>query len=172
VSPPQIKLIGKVFLLLTLFYLPVEGIAPATATQKLSLEQLAREADLIAMGRIQGVTSQESADRSTITTVVTFSVEEQWKGPKASTITVKQPGGSVGGLTQRVMGEPQFSVGEEVILFLKKGRDGPYVTVGGVRGKFLIKKDLQSSKRVIEDLTGKSDFEESFTGRLREILGH
>lgn len=171
-SPPRIKLICRVFLFLILFYLPSERIALATITQKLSLEQLAREADLIAMGRIQGVTSQESVDRSTMTTVVTLSVEEQWKGPKASTITVKQPGGSVGGLTQRVMGEPQFSVGEEVILFLKKGRNGSYVTVGGVQGKFLIKKDLQSGKRVIEDLTGKSDFEESFIHRLREILGH
>lgn len=115
--------------------------------------------------------SQESGDRSAIATTVVISVEEQWKGSKASTVTLKQPGGTAGEITQRVMGVPQFSVGEELILFVKKQKDGHYVTVGGQQGKFTIKTEPQTGKKVVEDLTGTRQEEESFVRRVGEIVG-
>ena len=144
----------------------------ATTFQRLTLEQFVREADLIVLGRVREITSQESPDRSAITTSVVFAVKEQWKGVKVSTVTLRQPGGSVGEITQRVMEVPQFSVGEELILFLKKQKSGHYITVGGKQGKFTIKTDPQSGSKTVEDLTGKSQDHESFLRRLKEVVGN
>ena len=165
-------MVWRVWSLFILFYLACGGTGLATTSQRLSLEQLAKEADLVIRGHVQEMKSQESGDRSAITTTVVISVEEQWKGPKASTVTLKQPGGTAGEITQRVMGVPQFSISEELILFGKKQRDGHYVTVGGQQGKFTIKTEPQTGKKVVEDLTGTRQEEESFVRRVREIGGH
>lgn len=162
----------RVWSLFVFSYLASGGTGLATTSQRLSLAQLANEADLVIRGQVQEMKSQESSDRSAITTTVVISVEEQWKGPKRSTLSLKQPGGSVGGITQRVTGLPQFSLGEEVILFLEKQEDGHYVTAGSRQGKFIIKTDSRTGKRMVEDLTGKRQEEESFVRRVREIVGH
>lgn len=161
----------RVWSLFILSYLVSGGTGLATTSQRLSLEQLAKEGDLVIRGHVQEMKGQEPSDRSAITTTVVISVEEQWKGPKVSTVTLKQPGGTAGEITQRVMGVPQFSVGEELILFVKKQKDGHYVTVGGQQGKFTIKTEPQTGKKVVEDLTGTRQEEESFVRRVREIVG-
>lgn len=153
-------------------YLAAEGSALATTAQKLSLEQLVREADLVLRGTVREVSSQEAKDRFTILTTVVVTMEEQWKGPKASTVILRQPGGTAGEISQRVMGLPEFSVGEELILFLKKQKDGHYVTVGEKQGKFRIRSNAQTGTRMVEDLTGKRQEEESFVRRVKEIVGH
>ena len=62
--------------------------------QIFSLEQLVREADLIVRGNVQQMRSQESA------TLVMLSVEEQWKRPRAYSITIIRPVG----MTERITG--------------------------------------------------------------------
>jgi len=156
------------FILFSLvFYLFFSDAALAETLQKLSLEELTREADVIVRGRIQKVTSQESPDRSNVTTLVEVSVVEQWKGPKASSLFLNQPGGSAGGLAQAVPGLP---VGEDVILFLKEIDGGYFSTVGGKQGKFVIKTDPQNKKEAIEDLTGRSSSLSDFLIRLKTTL--
>jgi len=159
------------FILFTLvFYLFFSDAALAETLQKLSLEELTREADVIVRGRIQKVTSQESPDRSNVTTLVEVSVVEQWKGPKASSLFLNQPGGSAGGITQAVPGLPHFSLGEEVILFLKRIENDRFATVGGRQGKFVVKTDPQSKKEFVADLTGKSEAASDFLIHLRATL--
>ena len=152
------------------FYLFFSDAALAETLQKLSLEELTREADVIVRGRIQKVTSQESPDRSNVTTLVEVSVVEQWKGPKASSLFLNQPGGSAGGITQAVPGLPHFSLGEEVILFLKRIENDRFATVGGRQGKFVVKTDPQSKKEFVADLTGKSEAASDFLIHLRATL--
>ena len=163
---------GVCFLLLlfNLINLSVPSIGLAISVQRLSLEQLARQADLIVKGRIQDIRNQTSQDRSAITTVVVLPIEKQWKGPNVSMVTVRQPGGSAGEITQRVMGLPEFAVGEEVVLFLRKQADGRYATVGGKQGKFTVRINPQSGKEMIEDLTGKEQELGEFLSRLKETL--
>jgi len=122
-------------------------------------------------GTVKEVSSQEAKGRFAILTTVVVTVEEQWKGPKASTVILRQPGGTAGKISQRVMGFPEFSVGEELILFLQKQKNGNYVTVGEKQGKFTIKTDSPTGRRMVEDLTGKRQEEESFVRRVREIVG-
>jgi hypothetical protein len=156
--------------LLLVFCLSGQGEFLATSAQKLSLEQLVRQADLIVKARVQEISAQQPPDPSTLATVVALDVEEQWKGPKTSQVTLKQPGGSAGEITQRVMGLPEFSVGEEVILFLKKQPDGRYATVGGKQGKFTIKTDPRSGKEMVEDLAARKQELREFLSRLKEAL--
>jgi len=159
------------FILFSLvFYLLLSDAVLAEMLQKLSLEQLTHEADVIVKGRIQKVNSQETPDRSAINTLVEVAVEEQWKGPKTSTLVVSQPGGSARGITQAVPGLPHFFPGEEVILFLKQAGGGRFVTVGGRQGKYVIKTDPRTKQQSIEDLTGKSQSLNDFLIQLRATL--
>jgi hypothetical protein len=159
------------FILFSLvFYLFFSDAALAETLQKLSLEELTREADVIIRGRIQKVGSQPTADRSNITTVVEVAVVDQWKGQKASSLFLNQPGGSAGGITQAVPGLPRFFPGEEVILFLKRIESDRFATVGGKQGKFVVKTDPQSKKEFVADLTGKSQAASDFLIHLRATL--
>ncbi|TAJ91099.1 hypothetical protein EPO44_14740 [bacterium] len=106
------------------------------------------------------------------TTFQKSSIEEQWKGPRTSTITIEQPGGSVGAITQHVTGLAHFTVGEEIIIFLSKQEDSSLATVGGKQGKFLLKTDPQNKKEVIEDVTGKSQDLSDFVRRVRTTLAN
>lgn len=159
--------------LIVIFSLSFLGtISLATTFQRLTLEELVRRADLVVRGRVREIASHEAPDRSVITTAVILFVEEQWKGPKVSGITLEYPGGSAGGITLRVTDIPQFSRAEEVILFLKQHEDGQLATIGGKQGKFTIKTDLQSGRAMVEDLTSRKQDMESFLQRLREIVGN
>lgn len=162
-------MIWRVSLFFFLLSLATESTGFATSVQRLSLEQLARQADLVVKGRIQDVQTQTSQDRSTITTLVVVSVEQQWKGPHLSTVVVRQPGGSTGEITQRVVGEPEFSPGEHVILFLKRA-DGHYAIVGAKQGKFAVKIDPLGRRETVKDLTGKEQEIAEFLSRLKETL--
>jgi len=151
-------------------YLVLSDATFGTTLQKLSLEHLTREAEVIVRGRIEKVSSEETPDRSNITTLVEVAVEEQWKGPETRTVALRQPGGSVGGITQVVSGLAQFSVGEEAILFLKTAEGGRFVTVGGNQGKLVVMIDPGSRKETIKDVTGKSQSLSDFLHRLSATL--
>jgi hypothetical protein len=69
-----------------------------------------------------------------------------------------------------VVGLPEFSVGEEVILFLKRQPDGGYATVGGKQGKFTIKTDPRSGKVMVEDLAARKQELREFLIHLKERL--
>ncbi|HMK29552.1 MAG TPA: hypothetical protein VK473_07710, partial [Terriglobales bacterium] len=66
-------------------------------------------------------------------------VTQNLKG-SSQTITVKQLGGTVGGVTQKVAGVRQFQTGERALLFLRlsDAGDGTRVVVGLMQGNFRI----------------------------------
>ena len=114
---------------------------PAIAQSvRLSLEDLAKSADVVVMGRIEKVSSKPTNGKN-ITTQIEVNVIEQWKGQDRSFLIINQAGGSAGEITQAVPGTPQFSIGEETILFLKGRQNDLYEVVGGRQGKLLIRYD-------------------------------
>ena len=161
---PRAALVFSVFLLVA------ESVAVASSARKLSLDELARQADVIVKGRVQKLQTKTSSDRSTITTAVTLAVDEQWKGAPASSLSIEQPGGSSGGITQRVAGAAEFALDEKVIVFLKREGRGHYVTVGGRQGKFTVKTDAQTGSDFVEDLSAKRWQPDEFLARLQEAL--
>ncbi len=77
------------------------------------------------------------------------------KDTGAVPFTVKVPGGTIGGLTMRTSGTPRFSLGEDVVLFLKPGTARCDV-YGWYQGKYTVVGDLVREKQgtTIEQFLG------------------
>jgi hypothetical protein len=145
--------------------LAVASLAQASTVQKLSFDGLVDEADVIVRGKVEELKNSPASDRSSVSTVIRVSVEKQFKGIKVSSVTIEQPGGSLGTVIQSVPGSAEFSSGEDVILFLKRRRKGAFAVVGGKQGKFTAKAQPGSSG-VVEDFAHRSEALDSFLDRL------
>jgi hypothetical protein len=146
------------------------SIVEARTVQRLSFDRLISEADLIARGRVEKLENQQAADGRSVTTVVTVSVDRQFKGPKVSSVTIEQPGGSMGDIAQGVPGLPEFSSGEDVVLFLKRQRGGTFKVVGGKQGKFTTKTQPESNNWIVEDFARRTENLDSFLDRLTRMV--
>jgi hypothetical protein len=152
------------------FCLTAPTVVQGTTLQKLSFDRLIAEADLIVRGRVDGLKSRQVPDRRSMITMAVISIETQFKGPKVSSVTIEQPGGSVGDIAQGVPGLPQFSAGEDVVLFLKRQGGGTFQIVGGRQGKFTAKTKRESNSWVVEDFAHRTEDLDSFLDRLTSML--
>jgi hypothetical protein len=149
--------------------LAVPGFVQGTTQQKLAIDQLIDEADLVVRGRVEGVKTRQAPDRRSVSTVVSVSVERQFKGAEVSSVTVEQPGGAMGDVAQGVPGLPEFSKGEDVVLFLKRQRGDVFNTVNGKQGKFTIKTERETGKEIVEDFAHRAEALDNFLGRVKTI---
>jgi len=109
---------------------PAQG-SRATA---MDLDGLARAADHVVVGEIVDVRGAWDAEYRHIYSTVTIVVSESWKGTASGqTLTVVQPGGTLGDYVTRVAGLATFTPGERAVLFLR-GRT-PASVVGLGQGK-------------------------------------
>jgi hypothetical protein len=118
----------------------------ATQMRPLSIEQLTRKAHLVLHGTVLSKTCVPDA-QAVIMTQIELQVSEAWKGaPKASPFVVVQSGGILGDRAVSVSGQEEFSVGEEVVLFLVLNAREEGVVVGISQGKFQVSKDPASGE--------------------------
>jgi hypothetical protein len=129
--------------LLALSLLLWVGLATALhADTPLTVEDLARRADLVVIGEVTSVASEFHATRSRIVTRVDVRVSETLKGKAgANPLQLRQPGGRVGEMTSEVAGAARFVAGERILLFLTRGSDGALGVVGLFQGKFALERD-------------------------------
>ncbi len=97
--------------------------AGATVLVPADLGTLAREARAIVRGRVVAVTPRPTEDRRGIETLVTVQVETSLKGSLGEAVTFRVPGGRLGRYRSLVIGAPDFSPDEQVVIFL--GYQGP-----------------------------------------------
>lgn len=109
-------------LLLPLLALAPLGVFASVVVQR-SIEELAAQAPLVVHGTVHQVAADWDKERAKIWTWTEIVVTETLKGPRSSTVLVKQPGGVVGELGQDVAGVARFAPGEEVVLFLEPAPD-------------------------------------------------
>jgi hypothetical protein len=145
----------------------VPGFVQGTTQQKLAIDQLIDQADLVVRGRVEGVKTQQAPDRRSVSTVVSVSVKSQFKGANISSITLQQPGGAVGDIAQAVPGLPEFSEGEDVVLFLKRQRGDVFTIVNGKQGKFTIKTQAETGTAIVEDFAHRAEALDSFLSRVK-----
>lgn len=129
--------------------------AQAGTVLAMNLEQMTDRADMIFVGRVTGRRADWSADRTRIYTYVTFEVSRYLKGGASGSrqTTVRLLGGQVGPYLVRVPGMPQFSEGEEVLLFCT-GAGARIPTVLGMSlGKFTITTDAAGERIVRRDIS-------------------
>jgi len=138
---------SRVCLLLILLLLA----APVQATVVIGadLGELARDARAIARGRVVSVDAQWTADRRTIETLVTLEVESYLKGALGGTVQFLVPGGSMGRFRSIVVGAPEFTVDERVVVFLgAQGPSIPYV-VGFNQGVYRVVRSSDGSTLMV-----------------------
>jgi hypothetical protein len=80
---------------------------------------MARESELIVRGTVISAEAQVAGPRRVIETLVTLQVSDTLKGTAAAQTVFRVPGGRVGRYRRVMVGAPEFTAGDEVILFLK-----------------------------------------------------
>lgn len=105
------------------------------AVIKKELSEFTAEADLIVVGEVKKIESRWNPGE-TIFTYVTIATEQFLKGSAGKEVTLRFPGGEVGGIGLKVSDTPNFKLGEKVKVFLK-GKD-IYDIVGLSQGKYTI----------------------------------
>lgn len=178
------------FLILIVFGIRLP-IVNATVVKKLSEDEMVNQAQTILTGTCTSIRSEWNEERTKIFTYITISPQTPLKGDQIpQEITIKQPGGEVGEIGMRVDGASVFEEREEVLLFLKKGRKGFHRILGLSQGKFSIKTDPTTQrkilfkkkvkrvrtpsgkivKKIFEIRSDKKIFFDEFTNRIQSIL--
>lgn len=100
----------------------------ATVVLPAGLTELAGDASVIARGQVIAVDGRWMDGRRGIETIVTLQAEAFLKGRLTDIIQFRVPGGTLGRYRNIVMGAPQFSVGQRVVVFLgASGPELPYI---------------------------------------------
>jgi len=130
----------------------VGGPAEATRFVRLSIEELARDADAVVHGRVTGLESLRDAS-GRIYTRVDLSVADVWKGAIPGRVcTVVCGGGSLGETVVRAVGQPEYAVGDEVVAYLVRSDAGNWVTLGMAQGRFQVTRDDTTGGRWVHNL--------------------
>ena len=131
------------------------SLALATTLLKLDLAALERHSEQIVAGQIVRLEARQ--DQGRIFTQVTLRVERAYKGQAkpAAELTFRQLGGRLGDVATYVPGQPQFRVGEQVLLFLERPQPGLALVVTGMaQGKFSLTQAPDGTRYVIPALDG------------------
>ena len=108
--------------------------------------EMVTTSDLVVRGRVVETRGQLVGDRRTIETVVTLTVVDAIKGQPGETVYFRVPGGQVGRYRRVMVGAPEFTSGDEVVLFLKGRPPGVPFPFGLSQGVY----------RVVRDAAGRS----------------
>lgn len=127
---------------ITTFVLAVACLTWATTIRPMSVERLTQLASTIVEARATETWSQWDAQHTRIYTYTRLNVSRSFKGQSASTVLVKQPGGTVGDRREVAFGVRHFRPGEDSFLFLEPSaeNDGTMRVVGLMQGNFTIYK--------------------------------
>jgi hypothetical protein len=147
------RILRSAMVTLVAFALVGASTAGATTVQKLSLQELAKRSDAIAVAVVEDATARYDANKE-IYTYITLRVLDPVKGAhKDETLTIRQIGGTVGSIASVVSGMPTFKKGEEVVVFLSQKDPAGYPWVMGLQqGKYSVSLDDKGQKRVRNEL--------------------
>lgn len=133
----------------------------------LSTEGLVQRADVIVVGKVTAMNSEWSSDRTRIYTKVTVSVDQRIKGATSEhSVTITVPGGEVDGIGEVYSHTARFKEDEEVVVFAARDRQGQLQVVGGDEGKTTVRKEDETSRRLVSD----SESLETFTAKLKSVV--
>ncbi|MBI4527890.1 MAG: matrixin family metalloprotease [Deltaproteobacteria bacterium] len=116
--------------------------ASATIVAPVSDPDMAQDAVAVITGHVRAIDSYWDPEQQQIHTLITLIVEESLKGDiPAGRLTIRQVGGVIGDIRSWVQGNPEFFVGEKVLLFLKQNQDGSLRVAHLYQGKYSILAD-------------------------------
>jgi|GEM_PF-2126741 len=131
----------------------------ATTVVDVPLDALIQKADLVVRGRVERIGTRVVLGEAGLepNTHVWLRVQEQLAGPNIQGLVhIWEPGGSYEGTETSVSGSPNYEVGEDVVVFLRKDEANPgtYRTLEMTQGKFsLIKHSKTGEAMAVRDLS-------------------
>ncbi|MGQ0505277.1 MAG: hypothetical protein ACT4TC_08130 [Myxococcaceae bacterium] len=131
----------KALLSRTLLCLVALITSPSFATTMLraDLTSLTNSSDMVVRGTVRRIEPRWSGDKLRIVTDVELQVEEVLKGQSRRSLVIVNLGGVIGDIGQKVPGTPEFSEGEEVIVFLE-ARGDRFRVSGMSQGKYKVER--------------------------------
>lgn len=111
--------------------------------------ELVKGADAIVRGKIVKLESRWNESGNLIVTDATVAVRETLRGTAPEFVTVRTAGGEVGDYGVEAIGFPKFRRGEDVILFLDRGTDGPARVLGFQQGHWEVVERLDGVKMAV-----------------------
>lgn len=132
-----------------------------------SLEDLARNSEVIAIGQVKNMTSEWDETGTKIRTKVLLSVDQFVAGNSSgNTFTLYVPGGEVGTVGEIYSHMPVFKRDEQVMVFAAQDKMHHYRVSAGEQGKFTIQKDPTTGKPMVP---GHASLEE-FTNQIKNTV--
>jgi len=148
---PTRKLLLTALPVLALLMSPLP--AAATSVVMLSDTELVVNSRFIVTGKVRSVISAWDDAHSEAWTYVKVRVDRVLKGELLSrTVVLKQLGGEAGGSGMRILGQPQFSKDQRVLLYLNTGPDGTLRVAYSFMGMFSITEDALGQEFVTRQI--------------------
>ncbi len=133
------------------------GSSAATSLVELSMQQLTQASTVILRGHAVNQVSQWNANHTGIETLTTIAVDQSVKGQPASTVIVRQMGGTIGRIREYVPGTVRFLPGAGYMLFLEPSQTdtSEYLVVGMMQGAYRVFWDPNTGEERVITPTGK-----------------
>lgn len=127
--------------------------AEATVAVQVDRTQQVGLSDLIVRATVTARSSMWNADHSQIVTLTRLRVTAWVKGSGASELVLRQFGGTVGDSVMQVSGDAHFTVGQDAVLFLRRG-DGVVFLTAMAQSAYYIQSRADGTPMVHRDLHG------------------
>jgi len=168
---PNIRYLWWIILAFQILFLTLPLPTESTVMLYKNLKDLANESSLIVKGIVIDIQCKWNPEHTLIISYITIAVKEQYKGLQyKQTVIIEQIGGELDGFFTRVVGAPEFKVGEEVVLFLEPSENDFYHVHGMFQGKYKIEggkaKHLDDKRTLPWE-----DFERKIKDVIKEQLG-
>lgn len=113
--------------------------------------ELVSEAESIHRGKVMNVRCEwvNRPDGRVIKTFVTFAVQRTLKGHPAKELTLQLSGGTLDGVSDAIVGVPQFSIGQMDIVFVRQNGVSFCPLVGMMHGRYRIQTDHASGREYV-----------------------
>ncbi len=160
----------------------------ATTVPRMDLKALVAKSDRILQGKVEGmdVVVEQNRPYTRVRIHVDDPIYTKRAGPRQTQVYLKFLGGRMntpqGPVDMKVSGMPEFTLGDNVILFLREQPDGNHTVVGLNQGKYLVVDEVAiasiSGVDLVDPKTGKlvpAGYTErapvdAFKAKIRELL--
>jgi len=139
-----------VILALALCQLGTQKEASGSVVLAMTLEDLARQADIILLGKCERIYSEWGPERKDIFTYIAIIPEQCLKGKECPPqVIIRQLGGRVDNIALTVPGTPRFHLDERVLVFLQMTSASQYIVIGLSQGKYGVVTDAKDGKSYV-----------------------
>jgi hypothetical protein len=150
-----------------LLFLLLSSRAGATTFVSMNDEDLARRSVAVVLGSVNRIESALDKKTGGISTYVRLRVTRVLLGDvEPGNLTFRERGGTVGEQNEWVFGSPEYTVGENVLVFLARHPDGVLQTTAMAMGKFSVHVDAAGKMTVERRLGEGAAVYDRASGRL------